>query len=143
MTFRASGKLPSEAYKDIRRHAFNIKSTCQEARTAADSPMGADRILALMNQMVGFKVSLAREASTPGLDAYATAQENDPGYDVSAEYLSLTATIDVVIAEIVSTFPTATYLTIGTGGTKTYQQFPATSLADLRTKLDAVIAVIS
>ena len=143
MSFIASGILPAVAYQNIKRHALNVKQTCQDARVAAESTVGADRILALMNQMVGFKTSLAREAATPGLDAYATSQEDDPSYDVSAEYLAVRSAITDVIDEIVSTFPVATYLTIGAGGIKTYQSFPSNTLSDLRTKLDVVIAAIS
>ena len=143
MAFKATGILPTVNYANIKRQMLNVKQTTQDARALFTSTTGADRVLTLMNQMVGYKTVLAGYAATPGIVEFAKAQEDDINYDVVAEYNVVNTALTAVIDEIVTTFPVATFLTINAGGSKTYSQFSSAVLADLRTKLDAVTAAIS
>lgn len=106
MAFRASGVVPAEAYDNIRKQAGFLKTTTTNfADEMEASGANFDQIRAVYTFLVGTKTKLATLASTPGLADYAAIQENDPAYNVAAEYTALIASIDATTVWVDNSAP--------------------------------------
>lgn len=144
MAFRATNTIPETALTRIKEQAVQIQRLAQNRRNVlAAGNTGADIVLALLDNLIAQQATLDGLSSTVGLAQYAKDQENDQTYDVVVEYNALTAAIDAVVTEIVTTFPTATFLTLNPDGSRSFQQLTPVQTARLRTELDVLIAAIS
>jgi hypothetical protein len=95
-----------------------------------------------------YSIELNELAATPGIGDYAKEQEDDPTYDVVAEFASMLSAIDEVVTNISSTLPvdgSGFHLLFKTNPDATLDPrlFTGASLSGLITKLDAVVAAIS
>lgn len=144
MAFRANTITPHRALEQIKAQAVQLQRLAQNRRDRfAAGDVGADVILALLDNLLSQQTMLDNLSTAPGLVEYAKDQENDQNYDVVVEYAALTQAISGVISEITTTFPSATFLTLNPDGTRTFQTHTPAQTAPLRTALDAVSSAIT
>ena len=148
MAFRATNILPQKGYDQAKKIATQLKNFSTKRSADLVGGGSSDTVLGTVDTMRLFNEQLNAEASIPGIGDYAKAQEDDPTYDVAAEFIALLALIDAVITEVVSTFPVdgSGFLlayTISPDGTQIPRTFNVAAVADLRTALDAVVAGVS
>ena len=148
MAFRATNILPEKGYDQAKKIATSLKRF--SANRSADLVGGgdSDNVLGTVDTMILYKTQLNAVATIPGIGDYAKEQENDPTYDVAAEFIALLALVDAVITEVVSTFPVdgSGFLlayTISPDGTQIPRTFNVAQMVDLRAALDAVDAGVS
>ena len=148
MAFRATNILPQKGYDQAKKIATQLKNFSTKRSADLVGGGSSDTVLGTVDTMRLFNEQLNAVASIPGIGDYAKAQEDDPTYDVAAEFIALLALIDAVITEVVSTFPVdgSGFLlayTISPDGTQIPRTFNVAAVADLRTALDAVVAGVS
>jgi hypothetical protein len=149
MAFRASSIVTSDAYANIKRQANASKAYLQQKRqemTAAT--VSASVPFAVIQHFAAVLPLLATWAATAGLAAYAQAQENDPAYDVSAEYVAMRNAMQSARDQLIATFPKdgsgfLLYQTMNADGTVALRTFTAAQLAPTVALLDSVIATIA
>ena len=143
MAFRASNVIPSKAYDQVRILARNVKSNCAHAITrmatsGADYTFLRDVRVFLANADAQF----AELATTPGLPEYAAAQENDPAYDVAAEFTAMRGAIQAATGWMDANVPTSVTAVAPSAwvsaGPLIATTFTAAQTAPLRTQLQAV-----
>lgn len=151
MPFKSSagGDALGQAYDAVRAVAGAIK---REAQTLHDQCAAGDveawRIAQYCESLSNSRDRLAALAAIPGLGAYAQAQENDPAYDVAAEYATMRDAIDATRTWIVANFPkdASGYLQAFqfTAQAKLARRALTTAqTAGLRTTLQSLIATIA
>lgn len=148
MTFRASNQSSADAYASIKRQANATKqymgtqaAAMQAATVSAWVPLGVIQhlhdVIALMDGW----------ATTPGLSIYAQTQENDPLYDVVAEYQAMRSAMVSARDTLVGMFPTSggfmAYQTLAADGTIGVRSFTSVQLAPVVTQCNNVAATIS
>ena len=149
MALRASNAVPARAYEEIKGVALQLQRQAQSRASSWASGGSASEVLAVLDNAVANKARLQTLAAVPGVAAYAQAQENDPGYDIIAEYNALISAIDGVINEIVTTMPTSNpggfveAFTLAADGSVTYRTFTAGQLSGVITALNAVVAAVA
>ncbi len=148
MAFRATNILPQKGYDQAKKIATQLKSFSTNRSADLVGGGDSDQVLGTVDTMKLFKSQLNDVATIPGIGDYAKEQENDPTYDVAAEFIALLALIDAVITEVVSTFPVdgSGFLlayTISPDGTQIARTFNVAAMVDLRAALDAVVAGVS
>lgn len=147
MTFRAGNIIPSDAYQVVKRAAIQLKLNCESfastlQASGADYNLLRDIYLTLVrakNQFDALKV-------TPGLAAYAQDQENDPAYDVAAEFTAMLAAISGAITWMDSNVPTSVTAKApaewSNSDSMISNSFSSGATAGLQTELNAIAAVI-
>lgn len=108
MAFRATNVIPQISYQQVRGAARNVKANCaafiaQMAASGANYTFLRDAYIFLKNADAQF----ASLAATPGLAEYAAAQEDDPAYDVAAEFTAMRGTIAAVLSWMDANVPTS------------------------------------
>jgi hypothetical protein len=146
--FRASNEIPADALSKAKKLALQYRSYMQTKRAAFAAGTDAQTVLACYFDSLRFRSAITAIGSTPGLVAFAQAQENDGGYDVVTEVNAMIAAVDAVTAEIASLYPEdgSGYLLDRQfsvdGSAIEYRAFTAPQLATLTSLADAVIAEI-
>ncbi len=148
MAFRATNILPETGYDKAKQIATSLKNFSQKRSASLVGGGNSDNVLGTVNSMILYQQQLNAVATIPGIGDYAKAQENDPAYDVAAEFVALLALIDAVIAEVKLTFPVdgSGFLlayTMNPDGTQVPRTFSVPQMVDLRAALDAVDAGVS
>lgn len=147
MAFKASNVVPQEAYRIVRGAAnqLRINLIAIKAQLAAS---GADYayLKSIVRLLVNANNQFDTLKSTPGLAAYAQEQENDPTYDVAAEFTAMQSAITGAIAWMDANVPTSVTVgapsTWGEGSIIT-NTFTAGQTAGLQTAIQSVIDEIS
>ena len=108
MAFRATNVIPQLAYQQVRNLARNVKVNCaafvsQMAASGATYTLLRDIYVFLKSADAQFDAL----AATPGLALYAQQQENDPTYDVAAEFTAMRATIATALSWMATNVPTS------------------------------------
>ena len=147
MGVRATNVLPRVGYDLAKGVAANLKNYVTNRSTQFQNTINRDIVLVTMQDIRRAKVDLQNSAAIPGIVQYAQDQENDPTYDVVGEFTALIALIDAVIDSVTLTFPTDAggFLLekkFAPDGTYTFGTFTGPQLANLRTALDAIAAVV-
>ncbi len=150
MAFKATNILLSRAYQLAKQNAAGLKTyaTAAAARLAAGGT--SEDVLNVLIQFVSYQRNLTAIQNTPGIASYAITQEDDPAYDVVAEFTALLALIQAGIDLIVTTFPTqdvggTEYMlayTLNADGSQTPRIFTPGNLAALRTNLSSIAAAV-
>lgn len=145
MAFRATNILPQEGYDRSKKIASRLKQFSANRSAALAGGGNSDQVLGTVDSMKLFKEQLVEVATIPGIGDYAKTQEDDPTYDVVAEFTALLVLIDAVVAEVFATFPVdvSGFLqayTLIADGTQVPRIFTPAQLAGLRTELNAVDA---
>jgi len=146
MAFRASNVVPQEAYRMAKGAAVNIKRHCQSYNTKM-AASGADYELlrAIARTLRDGGNQLSELSGTPGLAAYAQAQEDDGSYDVVAEFLALQSAISAAIAWLDANVPTSVTVqppSAWDNGPLVIETFTPPQTEGLRSALSAVINAI-
>ncbi len=148
MAFRATNIIPSDQYERAKQLAVQLQRLAQNRSASFASGASALEVLALVDNLNALKVGLNSAKSVPGIAAHATAQEDDPAYDVVAEFNTMIAAADAVVAEVVTTLPTdgnewLLINKINADGSLIPRNFTGAQLASIRTLLDAIAASIT
>ena len=144
----SGSKVPLElAWSSLMGHAGRVKRHAQLLRDASLAPTKASLILGTMDSLLTTRDAMQALSTTPGLEAYARAQVNDPALDLAADFSTMIANINAVRDWIVSNVPkdASNYLliqTIAATGARVDREFNGVSLGGLRTVLDTLIASI-
>ncbi len=148
MAFRASNVIPADQYINAKRLALSLKNYCQDRASAFASGTNSHEILRVAETLLQLKGQLQSAASTPGMAAYATGQEDDVGYNVVAEFNAMVSAIDAALAEIVTALPKDgnDYLLItkiNPDGSLDYRTFSPGALNTLRSLLNSISSSVS
>lgn len=107
MAFKATNVIPEDAYKRAKRTAANVKlhsnaAITKFAATGANFADLRDLYVFLKNADADF----GSISTTPGLAAYAQAQENDAEYNVAEQFTAMRASIQSAMAWVSANAPT-------------------------------------
>lgn len=143
MSFKATNVLPESGYRNAKILAVNVKGYCVNASLSLQTDTNADQVIVIFHDCRRFKADFDSIKLIPGIAQYAKDQEQDQGYDVTAEFVALISAIEAVMAEIKNTFPVDAdgYLLekkLNAQGTYNFRQFTPTQTATLRSLLAAV-----
>ena len=142
MAFRASNQSLQDVLVQIKRTAFAVKRDAQSLRSdSATAAIPFARIQDFFRSLQVRRTDMTARAGTAGLADYAKGQENDPGYDVVAEFNVMKAAIQTTEDWIVINMPASIAVSSSTSDIVLAEFSPA-ELAGLRTQLDALIAAI-
>jgi hypothetical protein len=148
MAFRASNAIPQEAYRIVKGAAVQLKANLQGMNVqlaAADA--GYEFLRDIYRTLSRADAQMNLLAATPGIAAYAQAQENDAQYDVVAEFLAMQAAINDAIGWMDTNVPTSGITATSPagwtdGGSMIATVFTSAQTEPLRTALQAVVATI-
>jgi len=147
MAFRATNVLPAEGLRDAKGLAVNLDNYAASLSVSFARGENSERILNALSTLISYRQRFASIAATPNLAQYAKAQENDPAYDIGAEFTAMIATLDTVITTIQAAFPKDAngFLlaeTLNAAGERVPRKFTGAQLAGIVADLDAVVAGI-
>ena len=147
MAFRATNILPETGYDQAKKVATQVKRFSQNRSADLATGGNSDQILGTADTMLIYKGQLTDLATIPGIGDYAKDQENDPAYDVTAEFTAMLALIDAVIAAVTAGFPVdgSDFLlayTFNPDGSQAPRSFAAPATVTIRAALDALDAGI-
>ena len=143
MAFKASNVIPTRAYENAKAEALRIKLYFTGVANSLSSDVDADQILRVAQVSSNHLSRLNEISSTPGIVAYAQAQEGDENYDVAAEFVTLVNAVTTVRNWIINALPdNGTYLLIhevNQDGTLTARTFTPAQTSQLLTLVNTVI----
>jgi len=143
MAFRASSVVPSEALRITKGAAVQLKQNLSSfIATLSAQSVGFAELRGIYRTLERADAQFASLSATPGLAAYAQAQEDDATYDVAAEFTAMRSAVQSAIGWIGSNVPTtATVAPIGewTDQTVTSNAFTPAQTAGLRAALQVVV----
>lgn len=148
MAFRATNTLPVRGYDTAKQTASGLKRFASTQSAAIAGGGDGEQVVGIVDSLVSFKASLSKSAAIPGIGDYAQEQEDDPAYDVAAEFTTLMGLIDDAISEIVTTIPKEVgtdfllLQTINADGTRVSRDFTGPQLAGIKADLDSIDAAI-
>lgn len=147
MAFRATNILPETGYDQAKKVATQVKRFSQNRSSDLVAGGDSDQILGTADTMLIYKEQFAALVTIPGIGDYAKEQENDPTYDVAAEFTAMLALIDAVIATVTAGFPVdaSDFLlayTFNPDGSQAPRAFTSGQTATIRAALDALDAGI-
>jgi hypothetical protein len=147
MAFKAGNVIPSDAYQTVKRAAVQLKVNVVAAQ-AQLAASGAD-----YQFLQGIYLTLTRAndqfntlRTTPGLADYAQAQENDPAYDVAAEFAVMQAAITAATDWMDANIPTSVTAKVPSewdGGVIISNTFTPAQTVGLQTALQGVADAIT
>lgn len=148
MAFRASNSLPDVGLDRAKGLALQMRTYLQQRNTQLQSATGADVVLAIMSDLRSYRLEFLSISAIPGIAAHARDLENDQNYDVVAEFQAMVTAIAAAVTEIINTFPkdaSGFWLAtqVAADGGFQYRTFSPANLAQLRTRITAVIASVS
>lgn len=144
--FRTDGL--AKAYQRGQNEAIRIKGFATQASVAlAVAPNSANAIIQVMTMAKSSIEVFDDVATTPGLAQYARDQEDDPAYDVVAEFVAMRGAAIAVRDWVITNFPTSAggFIekdTLTADGSITVRQFTPAQTAGLQAALDALVAAI-
>lgn len=146
MAFRTQSSLARQ-YDQIKLNASHVKTQCASRRTQMAA--GPVAVYDISTGLLGILVEAAeRFSSVPaGLDVYAQAQENDPAYDVAAEFVAMRAAIIAARDWLIANLPKDANgrlleRSIVADGTVSLVTVTSAQTAPLRTLLSAIESTI-
>lgn len=147
MAFRATNTIPIDAYTVTKRAAVQLRINLI-AFKAQLSASGAtyDFLRDIYRTLERANNQFDALKTTPGLAAYAQAQESDGTYDVAGEFATMQAAIDAATGWMDSNVPTSVTAKAPASwgdGSLIATSFTPTQTAGLQTALQGVIDTIS
>lgn len=147
MAFRTNSL--AQTYRDVQLQVWRLKAYLSgKIAEINDTPTSTYKLLEILSTLRQARQLLDDAAATPGLAAYAINEQNDPTYDVAAEYSALRAVIQDAITWMATNFPrnaAGTFIlaeTMGVDGDVTPHYFMLADLGDLPTRLQAIVNAI-
>lgn len=147
MAFRASNVLPEFGYRNARNQALSLKNYLQ-AKSDLIGTTGTDAndLLTILATMKQASADFNEIKLIGGIAAYAIEQEDDPLYDVVAEFNALITLIDTAVSNLAAAFPrdASGYLLIlqMTVSDEEWRGFTPAQLASIKSDIDAIIAQV-
>lgn len=148
MTFPASTQTLDDGLRTALRRAAALKSYCQAANNAmAAGPVSGNAIIDLLQSLKTALDDWAAAKAIPGMQAYAQAEFDDVGLDITAEFTAMETQAQAARDWIVANFPTSAggFIekdTLNADGSITVQAFTSGQTAGLQTALAGLIATI-
>ena len=147
MVFRASNVVPQVAYQTVKGAAVQLKLNIDAiVSTLAASNASYDYLRGVYQTLERANTQFNALEATPGLADYAKIQENDPAYDVAAEFIAMQGAITTAITWMQNNVP----LTVDVkpvanwgDGNLISTEFTPAQTAGFRTVLATVSAAIS
>lgn len=140
----------AEAFKNLKTQAGATKQYLQTQRALMVAATCNSAVpLAVIQHLGQARTLMAGWAATPGLAAYASAQYDDPAYDVAAEFVAMRDAIVSARDTLIAMFPKEAgtgfilYQTIQADGSLAFRTFTAAQLAGAVAQIDSVIATIA
>ena len=148
MSFRASNVIPAQEYMRAKQLAVQVMRLAENRSIEFSTGASSDQVLAVADNLGSMRDALNTIKAVPGIDVYATAQEDDVAYDVSIEFNALIAAIDATISEIVTTLPKdgndwLLIRKINPDGSLSPRSFTGAQLSGLRSSLDVIAAAVT
>lgn len=149
MAFRARDIIPSAAYVGAKNAAISVADLASNYKQEFTTGTSAENLIQCLRPLISYRAQLNGARSVPGIGAYAQAQQNDPGYDVAAEFNALIAVIDDAISWLITSFPRdgSDYLLIykmnAANGRLEARTFNAAQTAPFLIKLQAIVDAVS
>lgn len=147
MAFNASNIIPQEAYQTTRLAAVTLKLNLESFRAQmAAGNISYDFVRGVYRTLVRATNQFTAMKGTPGLLDYAKSQEDNPLYDVAAEFTGMQNAISSAISWLEANVPTAVTakpVASWDDGTLIATEFTPAQTEQLRTRLAAVIATIN
>ena len=128
--FRVRDTLPAEAYEKAVKLAVQIKNLAQNRSALIANGATLAEIWAIVDNATAMKNALNTFKAIPGIVEYADSQEGDASYNVGAGFLSMIASLDVLIDSIIND---VTFAKVS---------FTAVQVSSVKSALDALDAVI-
>ena len=96
-----------KGYSKFLAMLLQMRTRAQAYITQFTGGSGADQVLACRREFLGYSIEMTNLAAIPGLPAYAQSDsaENDPTYDLSAEWTAFKPLVDAVHQGIDTQFP--------------------------------------
>lgn len=147
MAFRATNILPETGYDQAKKVATQVKRFSQNRSADLAAGGNSDQLLGTVDTMLIYKEQFATLTTIPGIGDYAKEQEDDPTYDVAAEFTAMLALIDSVISTVTAGFPVdgSDFLlayTFNPDGSQLARTFTSGQTASVVTALNALDAGI-
>jgi hypothetical protein len=147
MTFRATNVTPESAYRTVRTVAAQMKVNIasMQARLAAQNA-DYEYLRSIYSLLQNGSNQFSDLKTTPGLAAYAKTAEDDPAYDVSAEFQEVQSAISTALVWMDDNIPTSATAKAPSDwgeGTIISNTLTPTETEGLRSMLKAVGATIS
>ena len=142
MTFRATNIIPQRGYELAKARATKLRSWSQQMSAMCNTDLPAQQLIAILSGLSGHKNELEIAKNTNGIVAYAKDQENDPAYDVAAEFIAVLVLIDDAIAVVQAT-NTNVLINDWTLTGISWNSFTPAQTATLKSALDDIVAAIS
>jgi hypothetical protein len=136
------------AWLGARSWAGQVKQAAEQVRAlSAAGSLASSNLLDFVTYLADAKAQLALYAVTPGLEAYAQAQVNDPTLDIGRALHGMLAAMEATRQWIMSHFPHdgdgfLLAQTFAADGRQVDRVFGAAQTEGLRLALDALIATI-
>lgn len=148
MAFIASQASLQKALNDAQNQALWIKGICQAAVSSLTGTVDANFIFQLLDNLRAVIAMLNADAAVPGIAAYAQAQFDNSGYNISTEFTNMVNDLTAVVTWIYDNFPkdSGGYIqafTLNADGSRTAATFTSAQTAGLTSALNTVIAEIS
>jgi hypothetical protein len=147
MAFRVNGL--GRGYAKAQAEAARLRSYSVSAQAAlAAGNVSANAVIQALTTLTGSIAVFDEVTALPGIAAYAQNEENDPTYDVAAEYTAMRTEAIGARDWILTNFPTAVSGeilkdTLENDGSITVRQFTPAQTAGLQTALGQLIATIN
>jgi hypothetical protein len=148
MAFRTSNVVPAVAYVTVRAAAAQLKLNIDAVITfLAGNNTSYDYLRGVYQTLERANNQFDSLKTTPGLADYAKVQENDPAYDVVAEFVTMQAAIAAAMSWMATNVPLNVTLKPvnqwGNGGGLIATEFSPAQTSTFRTVLAAVSNAIN
>ena len=147
MPFRASTVIPADAYDSVKREASALKTNAESAiKQMQSGTVGFSFVVTVVLALKEAQDTLTSLASTPGLVAYARDQEDDPAYDVTAEFQALLVALNATLVWVDQNLPRSVAVSdplSWTGPNVVTTSFAPGATAGFRTVLTGVVDAIA
>ena len=141
MAFKASNIVPARGYFLARDRAVRLSALAINASARLDANVSGEQIVNYLGNLTRSKADLESYKTIAGIVDYAKNQENDPSYDIAAEFTSLLSAIDAAINTIKGTAISAMLDGWGDGDV-VWATFTPVQTASLKANLDAIVAAV-
>lgn len=149
MAFNATPDVAEPAYERIRSQARATKQYLQSQRAVMVQASVISHVpLAVIQHFAAVIPAMNAWAATPGLAVYAQSQQNDPAYDIVAEFNTMRNAMVAARDNLIAMFPKdgsgfLLYQSLNADGSFAYRNFTAAQVAPAVAQMDSVIAAIN
>lgn len=136
----------AQVYKDTQSQMWRLKSYLEgKIFEINETPTSSYRLIEILNTLRQARQVMDNAAATPGIADYAINEQNDPTYNVAAEFTGLRNAIQDAITWMATNFPrnaAGTFIlseSMDNDGQITPHYFLLADLGDLPTRLQLIV----